>query len=156
VPRLNCGEAAKPVGYRKPTEFIQDPSPLKTTEDLSPEERGSAPGGPLRGGVTKTAGFSAEWMVSNIQITVHKLCGAVHRHFLSMLCLPSRFAIVCADWRIGIISLPCSGILQRTCDRLSRIADNAPLYVWRIHRRTSDKSQRITRRISPHTLSRVT
>jgi hypothetical protein len=48
LPRLKCGQAAKPVGYRKPTEFIQDPSPLKTTEDLSPEERGGALGCPLR------------------------------------------------------------------------------------------------------------
>ncbi len=52
---------------------------MKTTEDLSPEERGSAPGCPLRSGVTNTAGFSVELMVSNIQQTVHKLSGAQQR-----------------------------------------------------------------------------
>jgi hypothetical protein len=77
LPHLKCGQAAKPVGYRKPTDFIQDLSPLKTTEDLSPEGRGSAPGCPLRSGVTKTAGFSVELIVSNIRETVYKLSGAV-------------------------------------------------------------------------------
>jgi hypothetical protein len=66
------------VRYRKPTEFIQDPLPLKTIEDLSPEEQGSASGCPLRSGVTKTAGFSVELMVSNLQETAYKLSGAVH------------------------------------------------------------------------------
>src|SRR5467141_2863 len=55
LPHLRCGQAAKAVGYRKPTEFIQDPSRQKTAEDLSPEERASAPGCPLRSGDTKRA-----------------------------------------------------------------------------------------------------
>jgi hypothetical protein len=67
LPRLKCGQAVKSVEYRKPTEFIQDPSRQKTAEDLSPEERASAPGCPLRSGDTKRAGFSVELMVSNVQ-----------------------------------------------------------------------------------------
>ena len=38
-------------------------------------------------------------------------------------------------------------------DRLLRIADNAPLGVWRIHPHTPDKSPHRTRRISRHTRS---
>ena len=41
LPRLKCGQAGKSSRYRKPLEFIQDPSPQKTAEDLSPEERAS-------------------------------------------------------------------------------------------------------------------
>ena len=78
LPRLKCGQALKSVGYRKPTEFIQDPSRQKTAEDQSPEERASAPGCPLRSGDTKRAGFSAELKVSNVQQAVHKLSGAQH------------------------------------------------------------------------------
>jgi hypothetical protein len=55
-----------------------------------------------------------------------------------------------------IISLPFSGILQRIYGRLWRIADNALFCVWRTHHRTPDKFQRITRRFSLNTLSRVT
>src|SRR5207247_2959218 len=77
LPRLKCGQAPKSVGYRKPTEFIQDPSRQRTAEDLSPEERASAPGCPLRSGDTKRAGFSAELKVSNVQQAVHKLSRAV-------------------------------------------------------------------------------
>jgi hypothetical protein len=77
LPHLKCGQATKSVGCRKPAEFIQDPLPQKTAEDLSPEERASAPGCPLRSGDRKRAGFSVELMVSNDQQTVHKLRGAV-------------------------------------------------------------------------------
>ena len=78
VPHLRFGQAAKSVGCRKPAEFIQDPSPQKKAEDLSPEERASPPGCPLRSGDRKRAGFYVELMVSYDQQTVHKLSGAVH------------------------------------------------------------------------------
>jgi hypothetical protein len=45
---------------RKPTEFIQNPSELKTVEALSKESRPSEPGCPVRNGDSKKAGFSAE------------------------------------------------------------------------------------------------
>lgn len=60
------------------------------------------------------------------------------------------------QWRVNVISLPCSGILQRTHDRLSRIADNAHYYACHIHRRTPGKCQRIPHRVSRHTLTRAT
>jgi len=34
LPRLMCEQAAKSVGCRKPTKFIQDPSPQKIAEEF--------------------------------------------------------------------------------------------------------------------------
>ena len=62
----------------EPPEFIQDPSPQKTAEGLSPESRASVPGCPLRSGDSKRAEFLAERIVYNVQQTVRKLSGAVH------------------------------------------------------------------------------
>src|SRR4029077_14240618 len=79
VPHLRFAQAAKSVGCRKPTEFIQNPSQRKIAEGLLPESRASAPGCPLRSGDSKRAEFSVELMVSNVQPTVQKLSGQ-YRH----------------------------------------------------------------------------
>jgi hypothetical protein len=84
---------------RKPTESIQDPSPQKTAEGLSPEERASVPGCPLKSGDLKRAGFSVELTGFNVQQTAQKLSGAVES--------PSSFAPI-LPVSIEIAILPCA------------------------------------------------
>ena len=53
VPHLNCGQVAKSVGCRKPTELVQDSSHQKTVEGLSPESPANVSGCLLRSGNSK-------------------------------------------------------------------------------------------------------